>query len=255
MRSSRNPRSQKAPSENHQKHWSQLQPSADKERCEEEEREEEVKKRQERVWEREGVRLRTKGDKGSLREFVLYHQNANNLPTYHFMPYLGCNRTRWHKIMDKMFCQPSALKYQKEKRNETKCGESLRWEKKHKKGGEPRHWDRGSEYGVIESAKGGGLGGGGWGRSWRNAGMIESEYIKTHWEFSSVSFHLCPSLLISKGWQDPYLYTTYRVPSHQSAKEAQEKWKGMKRRKVESKKKIESDFEICPFSSLRRILF
>lgn len=156
------------------------------------------------------------------------------------MPYLGCNRTRWHKIMDKMFCQPSALKYQKEKRNETKCGESLRWEKKHKKGGEPRHWDRGSEYGVIESAKGGGLGGGGgWGRSWRNAGMIESEYIKTHWEFSSVSFHLCPSLLISKGWQDPYLYTTYRVPSHQSAKEAQEKWKGMKRRKVESKKKIE----------------
>lgn len=124
-----------------------------------------------------------------------------------------------------------------------------------KKGGEPRHWDRGSEYGVIESAKGGGLGGGGWGRSWRNAGMIESEYIKTHWEFSSVSFHLCPSLLISKGWQDPYLYTTYRVPSHQSAKEVQEKWKGMKRRKVESKKKIESDFEICPFSSLRRILF
>lgn len=84
-----------------------------------------------------------------------------------------------------------------------------------------------------------GWGGGGWGRSWRNAGMIESEYIKTHWEFSSVSFHLCPSLLISKGWQDPYLYTTYRVPSHQSAKEAQEKWKGMKRRKVESKKKIE----------------
>lgn len=28
-----------------------------------------------------------------------------------------------------------------------------------KKGGELRHWDRGSEYGVIESAKGGGLGG------------------------------------------------------------------------------------------------
>lgn len=26
-----------------------------------------------------------------------------------------------------------------------------------KKGGEPRHWDRGSEYSVIESAKGGGL--------------------------------------------------------------------------------------------------
>lgn len=58
--------------------------------------------------------------------------------------------------MDLNVLQTSCKKYQKETRNEVKCGDSLRGKKKKKRrgvGAEAIEMGRGSENGVIESAK------------------------------------------------------------------------------------------------------
>lgn len=108
--------------------------------------------------------------------------------------------------------------------------ESNRWGKKV---GEPRLWDRGSEYGVIESAQGGGL----WVREESKECWDDRVWI--HKKSSRILRRLCPSrpLSLDLGVNTElslkaYLYTAliYSVPSNQSAKEAGEKRKSLKKK-------------------------
>lgn len=102
-----------------------------------------------------------------------------------------------------MYCQAS--KHQKEKRNHKRRNHS-----DGNKGGEPRCWDRGSECGVIESAKGGGMG--------------VKEELEECWDDDSLNTQkliknsVCPTLFPSlASLTEPALIFTLLCPSYTNA--------------------------------------